>query len=108
MTLHEAMSELESLGNDAMRKMNAKNGAPENQFGVKMGDIRGIAKKIKADHDLALQLWETGNADARLLALLVIKPKRGGDDILVPNHPEYVIAIEPEAGRLVLRLPVYE
>ena len=82
MTLQEAMSELESLGNDTMRKMNARNGAPENQFGVKMGDIRSVAKKIKIDHDLALQLWETGNADARLLALLVIKPKQLSEDQL--------------------------
>jgi 16S rRNA processing protein RimM len=48
-------------------------------------------------------LMETGTHD-----VLIIKPKRGGEDILVPNHPEYVITIEPEAGRLVLRLPVYE
>jgi 16S rRNA processing protein RimM len=48
-------------------------------------------------------LMETGAHD-----VLVVQPRRGGDDILVPNHPEYVIAIEPEAGRLVLRLPVYE
>ena len=82
MTLQEAVSELESLGNDAMRKMNAKNGAPENQFGVKMGDIRSVAKKIKVDHDLALQLWKTGNADARLLALLVLRPKQLSEEQL--------------------------
>src|SRR5690242_6114147 len=82
MTLQEAMAELESLGNPTMRKMYEKEGAPERVFGVKMGDIRNVAKKIKSDHELALQLWETGNVDARLLAVLVMKPKQLWEDEL--------------------------
>src|SRR5262252_4889414 len=66
MTLKEALRELESLGNAGVRAQNAKGGAwgpgaGENQFGVKHGDIRALAKKIKADHTLAMSLWETGN-----------------------------------------------
>lgn len=75
MTLHDAMAELERLGDPKMREFNTKRGAPENQFGLKMGDIRNVAKKIKSDHDLGLQLWETGNMEARLLAALVMKPQ---------------------------------
>jgi 3-methyladenine DNA glycosylase AlkD len=79
MTLKEALSELESLGNEGMRKQNAKGGAwgpgaGDNQFGVKHGDIRVLAKKIKADHKLAMSLWETGNIDAQYLAILLISP----------------------------------
>jgi len=48
-------------------------------------------------------LIETGAHD-----VLVIAPANGGQDILVPNHPEYVLEMVPEAGRLVVRLPVYE
>ena len=48
---------------------------PDNQFGVKLGDIRAMAKKIKIDHELAIKLWETGNVEAQLLATLIIKPK---------------------------------
>ena len=80
MTLQEAMSELERLGDPKMREFNAKRGAPENQFGLKMGDIRNVAKKIKSDHELALQLWETGNMEARLLAAIVMKPKQLSED----------------------------
>jgi len=76
MTLTEAMSRLEAKGSERMREMNTKNGAGDNQFGVKMGDIRVIAKEIKFDHDLAMQLWETGNIDARFLALLIMRPKQ--------------------------------
>ena len=35
----------------------------------------GVAKEIKTDHNLALKLWATGNLDARLLAILLMRPK---------------------------------
>ena len=75
MTLKEALKQLESLGNEKMRAQNTKNGAGKNQFGVKRGDIRKVAEKIKTDHELALALWQTGNVDAQFLAALVIKAK---------------------------------
>jgi 3-methyladenine DNA glycosylase AlkD len=59
-----------------MRAHYLKYGATENQFGVKLGDIRKLADKIKPDHELALALWEHGNAEARLLATLALKPDR--------------------------------
>ncbi len=74
MTVKEVLTKLESLGDDARRKHNTKAGAPDNQFGVKLGDIRGVATKIKSDHVLALKLWETGNVEAQLLAALILKP----------------------------------
>jgi 3-methyladenine DNA glycosylase AlkD len=74
MTVDEILAQLESLANDARRAHNTKAGAPDNQFGVKLGDIRAMAKKIKTDHELALKLWDTGNVEAQLLATLIIKP----------------------------------
>jgi len=75
MTVKEVLAQFEKMGDDARRKHNAKAGAPDNQFGVKLGDIRTVAKKIKTDHELALKLWETGNVEAQLLATLVMQPK---------------------------------
>ena len=75
MTVNEILAQLKSLGDDARRAHNTKAGAPDNQFGVKLGDIRAMAKKIKTDHELALNLWDTGNVEAQLLATLIIKPK---------------------------------
>ena len=49
-------------------------GAGDNQFGVRLGDIRKLAAKIKTSHQLAIALWDTGNIDAQLLAILLIKP----------------------------------
>ena len=76
MNLKEAVAKLESLGDEKRRDWNIKNGAGKlKQFGVAMGDLRALAKKIKTNHDLALQLWKTGNIDAQLLAILLMKPK---------------------------------
>jgi 3-methyladenine DNA glycosylase AlkD len=75
MTVQEILLRLESLGDAARRAHNARSGAPENQFGVKLGDIRALAKKLNADRDLTLRLWETGNVETQLLAALLIPPQ---------------------------------
>ena len=81
LTLEETLSQLESLGNEKMRAQNTRHGAGDNQFGVRRGEVRKLAKKIKTDQPLAMALWETGNIDARFLAILLIKPKtRTGDE----------------------------
>lgn len=78
-TPEQALAQLESLGNEATRKQNAKwayggiqPGAK--QFGVKHGDIRALAKTIGSDSALALTLWDTRNIDAQLPAVLLLKP----------------------------------
>lgn len=76
MTVEEVLAQLEALGDQRVRTQNTKQGAGENQYGVKLGDIRKLAKKIKANHELGLALWETENVDARFLAILLIKPKK--------------------------------
>src|SRR5512134_1837434 len=76
MTLSETLKQLKALGTAKMRAQNAKSGAGDNQFGVSLGDIRVLAKKIRTNHELALSLWETGNVDAQFLATLLIQPKK--------------------------------
>ena len=75
MTVEETMARLESLGDAARRAFNAKRGASDNQFGVKTGDLRKVAKEIKTNPELARALWATGNLDAQMLSILLIKPK---------------------------------
>ncbi len=78
MTVKHILAKLESLGDEGRRAHNIKAGAPENQFGVKLGDIRALAKKIKPQkggHELGLELWATGNVEAQLLATLLIEPR---------------------------------
>src|SRR5215213_1375064 len=74
MTLKEILKQLKSLGHEKVRAQNKKAGAGDNQFGVKRGDVRVLANKLKTNHELAQALWETGNIDAQFLATLLIKP----------------------------------
>jgi 3-methyladenine DNA glycosylase AlkD len=76
MTLQETLKQLQSLGNEKVREQNRRQGAGDNQFGVKLGDIRKLAAKIKANHALALALWDTANLDARLVAILLMDLKQ--------------------------------
>src|SRR5262245_11079945 len=74
MTLKETLARLRALGDDKVRAHNKKYGAGEHQFGVRHGDIRKVAATIKSSPEFAAALWETGNIDAQLLAILLMKP----------------------------------
>ncbi|MFN3650578.1 MAG: DNA alkylation repair protein [Armatimonadota bacterium] len=76
MTTEEILAQLQALGSEKGRQLNARHGAGENQFGVKMGDIRAVAKPLKKNPELAAELWCTGISDAMLLAVLLMDPKR--------------------------------
>ncbi len=49
LTVDDIFTELETLSNESVRERNARNGAGGNQFGVKLGDIRNVAKPIKTE-----------------------------------------------------------
>ena len=76
-TVPEVMTALEKKGSEQTRKTMARHGAPDNMFGVKIAELKMIAKKIKGNQELALELYETGNYDAQYLAGLVAD---GADD----------------------------
>ena len=69
---------LQEVGAEAMRSTLPYSEDPSSalvSIDPRNGDIRAMAKKIKTDHELALNLWDTGNVEAQLLATLTIKPK---------------------------------
>jgi 3-methyladenine DNA glycosylase AlkD len=49
---------------------------------TKLGDLRKIAKNIKTDHDLAMELWSTGKFFSRLLAILIMDNKLVSADLI--------------------------
>ena len=49
---------------------------------TKLGDLRNIAKNIKTDHDLAMELWSTGKFFPRLLAILIMDNKLVSQDLI--------------------------
>jgi 3-methyladenine DNA glycosylase AlkD len=70
-TVAQIMAELKKKGSEQTRKTFARHGVDIPMFGVKVADLKVIAKKIKGDQKLALALYETGNYDAMYLAGLV-------------------------------------
>src|SRR5579862_5711949 len=71
MNVQEVMTELQSMGNDGIKKILLKHGVREPLFGVKVEHLKTIQKKVKTDYQLAKDLYATGNADAMYLAGLI-------------------------------------
>jgi 3-methyladenine DNA glycosylase AlkD len=97
MELSDALAALEAAGTEQNRKIYRRHGAGENQYGVSFKDLRALAKQIGRDHDLAVALWATGNADARLLACMSADPNRlteGDLDDWIGDISYYVLVDE--------------
>jgi hypothetical protein len=76
LTLAEAMAALEQAGSEQTRKTYRRHGAREPLFGVSFATLKALLKQIGVDHELALALWDTGNYDARNLAMKIVDPAR--------------------------------
>jgi 3-methyladenine DNA glycosylase AlkD len=71
-TFEAVMRELAALEERRMREANERRG---DDHGVNLTHLRALAKRLKTQHELALQLWATADTAARLLATLVCRPK---------------------------------
>ncbi|MDA0657473.1 MAG: DNA alkylation repair protein [Planctomycetota bacterium] len=71
MNLEDVMNELKALGSSQTVKTFRNHGAQGELYGVKVGDLKPIAKRLKKRQELAMQLWDTNNSDAMYLASLV-------------------------------------
>lgn len=75
MTFEQVMSNLEELGTEQNVKIYTRHGAKAPLFGVSFANLNKLKKKLKVNHELALQLMETGNTDAMTLAAMIADPK---------------------------------
>ncbi|WP_189825707.1 MULTISPECIES: DNA alkylation repair protein [Streptomyces] len=66
------MAELAALEDPKARKVNERHG---DDHGVRLSELRALAKRLRTQQDLARQLWATNDTAARLLAMLVCRPK---------------------------------
>ena len=76
MTTQEILKELEDYGDERTKNTLMKHGAKEPLFGVKVQDLKKILKKTKKNHELSLELYDTGNSDAMYLAGLMADEKQ--------------------------------
>lgn len=73
----EVLAWLKQQGTAATRKGMARYGIVAKQaYGVPMGVLLKLQKRIGVDHDLAVALWESGWYEARLMAALIGDPER--------------------------------
>ncbi len=100
MTAKEILAQLEKMGSPSIKKVYKNHGAVEPFFGVKVGDMKTIVKQVKQNHQLALELYASGNSDAMYLAGLISSPKEMSKKELQSwmkgarwyMHSEYTIA----------------
>lgn len=71
MTVQEILDELRPMGKESYKKVMRAHGTPEPFFGVSIGDMQPIRKRIKKDYTLSKELYATGIYDAMYLAGLV-------------------------------------
>ncbi|MBP1233618.1 3-methyladenine DNA glycosylase AlkD [Arthrobacter sp. PvP102] len=71
-TVAELKAELAELEDPRMRSVNEKHG---DDHGVNLSRLRAIAKRLKPQQALARELWATEDTAARLLGLLICRPK---------------------------------
>lgn len=76
-TVDEVMVELAALDDPRAREVNKRHG---DDHGVNLSKLRALAKRLKTQQELAQRLWQTGDTAARLLAVLICRPKTFGRD----------------------------
>ena len=72
----EIIDELKTLGSESTKRVLMKHGAREPFFGVKVEHLKQIQKRIKRNHELALELYDTGISEAMYLAGLIADDAR--------------------------------
>jgi 3-methyladenine DNA glycosylase AlkD len=70
--LNDVIAGLDALADPAVREANEKRG---DDHGVNLSKLRELAKRLKTQHELAAELWATDDTAARLLGILICKPK---------------------------------
>jgi 3-methyladenine DNA glycosylase AlkD len=76
-SVKDVLDKLQSRAQPEQLKGMAKYGmAVEQRLGVSVPDMRKLAKEIGKDHKLALDLWRTGIAEARIVAGMIGDPAK--------------------------------
>ncbi len=70
-TAAQVLAELATLEDPGARAVNEKHG---DDHGVNLGKLRALAKRLKTQQELAVELWDSGDTAGRLVALLICRP----------------------------------
>ncbi|MCB0496001.1 MAG: DNA alkylation repair protein [Cyclobacteriaceae bacterium] len=105
MTTQEILATLEELGTAQNRKVYKRHGAPDTMFGVSYANFAKLKKEIQSpegkkgvNQNIAEELWDTGNMDARVLACMIAEPKKSTKQLV--RHWAAEISYYPLADEL--------
>lgn len=76
MTAEEILQELKEMGSEKEIAGMQRFGIQGAAFGIRIPQVRAYAKKLGKNHELAMQLWESGIREARIVAALVADPEK--------------------------------
>jgi len=83
MTFNEIITTLRGHADpDSIAGMASFGISPDRNFGVRVPVLRDIAKQTKRNHALALQLWEYGFRETRILASMLAEPAKVDAELL--------------------------
>ncbi|GAA0488033.1 DNA alkylation repair protein [Paractinoplanes deccanensis] len=77
--MHDVMAKLDAMADPKILEVNQRHG---DDHAVNLTKLRALAKELKTQQDLARELWQTDDSAARLLALLICRPKEFSRDEL--------------------------
>ena len=101
------MAELERVGTEKLRTAYVLHGATGNYFGVSTAQFKRLKKKIGSDQRLALELWNSNNIDAQILATMIVDLKTI-DEILIDEWIKmihYYAVADEFVGNVVVPSP---
>ena len=81
-TAQDVLAELEALGSEQTRKTYRRHGISGEMYGVSYANLGALRKRLKINHTLARQLWDSGNHDARILATMIADPAQADQQLL--------------------------
>lgn len=102
-TASDVLAQLAALEDPKIRAVNERHG---DDHGVNLTKLRGVAKGVGIQPELAAELWDTGDTAARLVALLVSRPRDYAADRLdamlrdarVPKVHDWLVAYIVKKG----------
>mgnify|MGYP005845212927 CR=1 FL=1 len=82
-SLDDILTRLEALSNPQAAEGMVRYGITGAKvYGVSVPNLRTMAKEIRRDHDLALQLWAVSSRETRILASMVADPRSVTDELM--------------------------
>jgi 3-methyladenine DNA glycosylase AlkD len=108
MELHTVMEQLAKMGTDQTVKIYKRHGVNNELYGVSFGNLKKLKKELKKDHKLAVNLWDTDNYEARILATYIADPEKITKELATKwvNSLEYYV-ISEVLSSLIAKTPIW-